>query len=163
MTTRATVSPEVAIQEMERRVLSDGVFLAVRLGEGAPLLDACRAAHRGGLRLLEITLTTPGALEAIAALSPDPDLAVGGGTVLTPEDVQSVAGAGGRFVLSPVFHPGVLAEAAALGLLYVPGAATPTEILTARRAGARLVKVFPAGPLGGPEFLRLVRGPLPDI
>lgn len=153
-----------SIDETLDACLADGVFLAVRLPFGGlPLLDACRAASRGGLRLLEITLTTPGALDAIRALSKDADLVVGAGTVLTVEAARDVAAAGARFAMAPTFDPAVIAEAHRLGLLAVPGTGTATEILAAHRAGARLVKVFPAGPLGGPEFLRKVRGPLPDI
>lgn len=143
--------------------LSDGVFLAVRLTEDAPLVDACRAAARGGLRLLEITLTTPGAVTAIRELSGEPGLIVGAGTVLTLDDVRAVADAGARFAMSPVLDPAIVAESHHLGMLAIPGAGTATEILAASRAGAQLVKVFPAGPLGGPEFLRKIRGPLPDI
>ncbi len=158
-----TESPAAAIERTLDAVLKDGVFLCLRMGAHAPLVEASRAAVRGGLRVLEITLTTPGALEAIKVLSGDPETIAGGGTVLTPEDVRAVARAGGRFALSPVFAPAVLDEAERLGLLAIPGAATPTEILAAHRHGARLVKVFPSGTLGGPAFLRAVRGPFPDI
>jgi 2-dehydro-3-deoxyphosphogluconate aldolase/(4S)-4-hydroxy-2-oxoglutarate aldolase len=146
-----------------RDVLADGVFLCVRLGPGAPLVDACRAAVRGGLTLLEITLTSPGALEAIETLSRESGVVAGGGTVLTRDDVRAVAEAGGRFALSPVFDPEVVDEAHRRGLLAVPGAATATEILAAHRYGARMVKVFPAAALGGPAYLRALRGPLPHI
>jgi 2-dehydro-3-deoxyphosphogluconate aldolase/(4S)-4-hydroxy-2-oxoglutarate aldolase len=152
-----------SIDSTLREVLADGVFLCVRLGPEAAVIDACRAAARGGLPMLEITLTTPGALEAIAELSRDEGLLVGGGTVLSPVDARAVAEAGGRFALSPVFDAEVVDEAHALGLLAVPGAATPREILAAQRHGARLVKVFPSGALGGAAYLRAVRGPLPDV
>ncbi|MCI0452698.1 MAG: bifunctional 4-hydroxy-2-oxoglutarate aldolase/2-dehydro-3-deoxy-phosphogluconate aldolase [Candidatus Latescibacteria bacterium] len=151
------------IERTVREVLADGVFLCVRLGAGAPLVDACRAAVRGGLTLLEITLTTPGALEAIAILSRERNVVAGGGTVLTREDARAVAEAGGRFALSPAFDPDVVDEAHRLGLLAVPGAATASEILAAYRSGARLVKVFPAAALGGPAYLRAIRGPLPHV
>ena len=70
---------------------------------------------------------------------------------------------GGRFAFSPVYHPQVIDEAHLHGLLFVPGAATPAEILSAHRHGVRMVKVFPAGVLGGPDYLRAVRGPLPGV
>jgi 2-dehydro-3-deoxyphosphogluconate aldolase/(4S)-4-hydroxy-2-oxoglutarate aldolase len=152
-----------AVQSTLRNVLADGVFLCVRLGADAPLVDACRAAVRGGLSVLEITLTTPGALRAIEAMAKEDGAIPGGGTVLTPDDARRVADAGGRFALSPVFDPEVVEEAHRLGLLAVPGTSTPTEILAAHRGGARLVKVFPAAALGGPAYIRAVRGPLPDI
>jgi len=157
------MTPERSIERTRDRVLADGVFLAVRLPDAAGVVDACRAAARGGLRVLEITLTTPGALDVIRELAGQEDLVTGAGTVLTVEEARAVAEAGGVFAMSPVFVPEMVDEIHRLGLLAVPGAASPTEILAAHRRGARLVKVFPAGPLGGPEFLRTVRGPLPDI
>jgi 2-dehydro-3-deoxyphosphogluconate aldolase/(4S)-4-hydroxy-2-oxoglutarate aldolase len=157
------VKPARAIDGTRERLLAEGVVLCVRLGAGAPVLEACRAALRGGLRVLEITLTTPGALDAIAALAREPEALVGGGTVLEVEEVRAVAAAGGRFVFSPVFDPAVVDAAAEHGLLAVPGAATATEILAAQRHGAPIVKLFPAGALGGPAHLRALRGPLPDV
>jgi len=152
-----------AIERTVRDVLADGVFLCVRLGTGAPLIDACAAAVRGGLTVLEITLTTPGALKAIEHFARVDGVVAGAGTVLTREDARATADAGGRFALSPVFDPEVMDEAHRLGLLAVPGTATATEILAAHRHGARLVKVFPAAALGGAAYIRAVRGPLPDI
>lgn len=144
-------------------VLEDGVFVCVRLGQDDAIVDACRAAAAGGLKVLEITLTTPGALDAIRTLSEDSGVIVGAGTVLTPEDVRAASNAGARFVMSPVFDPGVVDEAHLFDLLAIPGASTPAEIVAAHRHGASLVKVFPAGALGGPDYLRSIRGPLPDI
>lgn len=152
-----------AIEKTRDAILVDGVVLCVRLNQADTVIAACRAALRGGLTVLEITLTTPGALDAIRTLSSEPGAVVGGGTVLTPDDARAVADVGGRFALSPVFDPDVVDAAHELELLAVPGASTPTEILRAYRHGARLVKVFPAGPLGGPSYLRAVRGPLPDV
>lgn len=152
-----------SINRIRDDVLSEGVILCVRLDDGGKVLDACRAAIRGGLRVLEITLTTPGAFDVIAALSEEGGAIVGGGTVLTTDDTKKVAMVGGKFAFSPVFHPEVVDEAHLHGLLAVPGTASASEILTAYRHGARLVKVFPAGALGGPAFVRAVRGPLPDV
>lgn len=151
------------VQTTLRDILADGVFLCVRLGAGVPVLDACHAAVRGGLTVLEVTLTTPRALEVIETLSREPGVVVGAGTVLRPEDVRAVRQAGARFVMSPVFDPGVVDEAHLLDVLAVPGASTPTEILAAHRHGASLVKVFPSAALGGPDYLRSLRGPLPEV
>ena len=161
----SAVSPTTAdrVAQTRRTLLADGVVLAVRRPTGDGLVELCRAAARGGVRVLEITLTTPGALEAITELSQEEGLLVGAGTVLSADDVRRVDEAGGRFALSPVFDGDVLDESASRGLLAIPGAATPKEILTAHRYGASIVKVFPAAALGGPDFLRYVRGPLPDI
>jgi len=157
------MSESEKIEHTVRDVLADGVFLCVRLGAETPLFEACEAAVRGGLKVLEITLTTPGAIDAIAHFARNDDAIAGGGTVLTVGDVRAVANAGGRFVLSPVFDREVVDEAHRLGLLAVPGTSTPTEILAAHRHGARLVKVFPAACLGGAAYIRAVRGPLPGI
>jgi len=151
------------IQSTLKDVLDDGVFLCVRMDNDHNIVDACKAAAAGGLRVLEITLTTPRALGVIEELAADDSLVVGAGTVLTPEDVRRASSAGARFVMSPVFDPGVVDEAHLLELLAVPGASTPKEILTAHRHGASLVKLFPSGALGGPAYLRSLRGPLPDV
>jgi len=156
-----TLTP--ALERTRAEIIEDGVILCARMGERDPIVDACRAAVRGGLRVLEITLTTPGALRAIEALAADGNAIVGAGTVLTAEQARAVKSAGGRFALSPVLDPAVVAEAHRLEMLAVPGTASPTEILAAHRCGARLIKVFPIGALGGPAFLRAVRGPFPEI
>ena len=90
------------IERTRRRLLADGIILCVRMNEEGVVLDACRAAVKGGLRVLEITLTTPGALRIIRAFSENEELLVGAGTVLTRDDVAAVDEAGGSFVLSPV-------------------------------------------------------------
>jgi 2-dehydro-3-deoxyphosphogluconate aldolase/(4S)-4-hydroxy-2-oxoglutarate aldolase len=151
------------VETTRHEVLEDGVIVCIRFRDGDGVADACRAVLRGGLRVLEVTLTTPGALDAIATLARADDAVVGAGTVLAPDDVRAVADAGGRFALSPVFDPDVVDEAHRLGLLAIPGAATPAEILAAHRHGATAVKVFPSGALGGPAYLRAVKGPLPGV
>lgn len=139
------------------------VVVCIRQPDLARARLAAGAALDGGLRAIEVTLTTPGALELIAELAADPRAIPGAGTVLCPADAHAVADAGGRFALSPVTDAAVVSAAAGRGLLAVPGAATPTEIHAAHRAGASLVKVFPIGPLGGVDFIRAVRGPLPQV
>ena len=117
-----------------------------------------------GIRSLELTLTTKGALdvvERLAATVPDgTDLGVG--TVLTADDVDRAVDAGARFVVSPSVVPAVIEAAARRGIASYPGALTPTEIHTAWAAGASAVKLFPGGALG-PGYLKAVRAPLPDI
>lgn len=151
------------VQTTLDEILHDGVLVCVRLGPDVPVLEACRAAIRGGLTVLEVTLTTPDAFDVIRTLSREGDAVVGAGTVLDPDDVRRAKHAGARFVVSPVFDPGVVDEAHLLDLLAVPGAATPTEVLSAQRHGAALVKLFPSGALGGPPYLKSLRGPLPDV
>jgi len=156
------MTTDQVIQQTLDAVIADGVVLCIRLNDETILTDMCRAAARGGLRVLEVTLTSPGALDTIRDLKGE-DVVAGAGTVLTPDDVRAVAASGGRFVLSPVFDREVVDEAHRLGLLAVPGATTPSEILASHRHGALMVKVFPSGPIGGPDYIKAVRGPLPDV
>ncbi|MBI4721019.1 MAG: bifunctional 4-hydroxy-2-oxoglutarate aldolase/2-dehydro-3-deoxy-phosphogluconate aldolase [Chitinivibrionia bacterium] len=152
-----------AIESTFREICAHGAVLCIRFGPGIPVVEAARAAAGGGLRILEITLTTPGALEAIRLLARDETILAGAGTVLTINDVRETAGAGARFIMSPVFDKDVVDEAHRHEMLAIPGAASPGEILAAHRSGARMVKFYPSGALGGPAFLRAIRGPLPDI
>lgn len=116
-----------------------------------------------GIRLVEVTLTTPGALAVIAALrSNAPSNAyVGAGTVLTETDVASVAEADGQFVVTPAVVPAI-AEAARRGIPCVAGAFTPTEVYAASSAGAEVIKLFPAS-AGGPGYLKALRDPFPQL
>ena len=124
--------------------------------------SALAAAVRGGFRVLEVTLSTPGAIEIIADLARDDRLLVGAGTVLTGEQAKTAARAGARFLVSPVLDVEVIAEANRLGCIMIPGCATPTEMWNAHRAGAALQKLFPA-PAGGPTWLRAVLAPMPFL
>jgi len=123
---------------------------------------ALAAAVRGGFRAVEVTLSTPGAVEIIADLSRDSRLLVGAGTVLTVEQARAAGQAGARFLVSPVLDVEVIAEASRLGYVMIPGCATPTELWKAHRAGAPLQKLFPA-PAGGPTWLRSVLAPMPFL
>jgi 2-dehydro-3-deoxyphosphogluconate aldolase/(4S)-4-hydroxy-2-oxoglutarate aldolase len=117
-----------------------------------------------GIRSLELTLTTEGALdvvERLAARVPD-GTDIGVGTVLRADDVDRAVAAGARFVVSPSVDPAVIEAATRHGIASYPGAFTPTEIHAAWAAGASAVKLFPAGALG-PDYLRAVRAPLPGI
>lgn len=121
---------------------------------------ALTAAVRAGFRVLEVTLSTPGALELAGELAGDPRLLVGVGTVLTVEEARAAAAVGARFLVSPVVDPVVIAEAARLGCVAIPGGSTPTELWAARQAGAPLQKLFPAA---HPDWLRTVLAPLPML
>jgi 2-dehydro-3-deoxyphosphogluconate aldolase/(4S)-4-hydroxy-2-oxoglutarate aldolase len=123
---------------------------------------AMDAALRGGFRIVEFTLTIPGALELIAEFSRRPGVLVGAGTVLTTAQVRASLAAGARFIVSPVVDDHVIAAARDGGVVAMPGAHTPTEMLRAHRAGAALIKLFPAPP-GGPTYVRSVLAPLPFL
>ena len=123
---------------------------------------ALEAAIAGGFRIVEVTMTTPDCLEHISALAERHGLVIGAGTVLTVDDAKEAMAAGARFLVSPVTDPQVITFCRQHDLVSVPGTFTPTEMMTAHRAGADIVKLFPA-PANGPDFLRAVRGPLPFL
>ena len=123
---------------------------------------AC-AASDAGIRFAEITLTVPDALDVIERLAMRKDLYVGAGTVLSKKDGKKAIESGARFVVSPTLELDLIPLCHKAGVACFPGAATPTEILTARRMGADLVKIFPADLVGGPYFIRQMQGPFPDV
>lgn len=139
------------------------VFAILRRQEQDAAIEIAHAITRAGIPALEVTIDTPGVLELVRALRAQlPDTAIGVGTVLEPSEVQAAAAAGAQFVVSPNVDLDVIASCLAAGLPALPGAATPTEALQAWRAGATMVKLFPAA-AGGPAALRAIREPLPMI
>ena len=131
----------------------------VRFHEGGDVSGAVDALARGGIELLEITIDTPGALEAVERAAGNGHT-VGVGTVVSADQVDACAAAGAGFVVSPGLSVEVIARARELGLEPIPGVFTATEILAAMAAGATVMKLFPASP-GGPTYLRALLGPFP--
>ena len=124
--------------------------------------EAMNAAVRGGFRIIEFTLTIPRVCELISEFSRREDLIVGAGTVLTTDEARETVAAGAKFLVSPVWDEPVLREAQRLGVAFMPGCATPSEMWHAHRAGAALVKLFP-GPAQGPNWVKQTLGPLPML
>jgi 2-dehydro-3-deoxyphosphogluconate aldolase/(4S)-4-hydroxy-2-oxoglutarate aldolase len=141
---------------------------AIAIVRGNYPLSAIRAIAEGllagGITVLEVTMNSAGVLDAIKMLTAEygERLLIGAGTVLETEQVKQAAAAGACFAVAPDTCPEIIRAAQDHGLEPIPGALTPTEIMQAYRAGARLVKLFPA-PLGGPDYLRQVRAPLDMI
>ena len=127
----------------------------------APLATALA---RGGLSVVEMTMRTPAALEALAAMKEAaPSLIVGMGTIRTADDIARSAQAGADFLVSPGAGPGLLQALKESGAAVLPGVATASEAMTAHEAGFRAMKFFPAAPAGGVAYLNALAGPLPDI
>ncbi|HEX4629283.1 MAG TPA: bifunctional 4-hydroxy-2-oxoglutarate aldolase/2-dehydro-3-deoxy-phosphogluconate aldolase [Gemmatimonadales bacterium] len=147
-------------------VLESGVIAVVRLSATHELRGVARALAAGGVGAVEVTLTTPGAIATIADLAADDGLGggclVGAGTVLDVSAARSVIDAGARFVVSPTLDPAVIRACRDRDVPCIPGAFTPTELLEAWRAGAELVKLFPASAVG-PDYVRDVLAPLPFL
>ncbi len=123
---------------------------------------AMEAAVLGGFRIVEFTLTIPGAMDLIKDFSWHADLIVGAGSVLSVENAREAVSRGAKFLVSPVADPEVIAAAKEMNVAVVPGTFTPTEMLQAYRAGAPLQKVFPEPP-GGPQYIRACLGPMPFL
>lgn len=149
---------------MSEALATTRVVAILRAANAERAEDVVAVLLENGIRSLELTLTTKGALDVMERLAStvpgSTDL--GMGTVLTADDVDRAVGAGARFVVSPAVVPEVIEAAARHGIASYPGALTPTEIHTAWSAGASAVKLFPGGTLG-PGYLKAVRAPLPDV
>jgi 2-dehydro-3-deoxyphosphogluconate aldolase / (4S)-4-hydroxy-2-oxoglutarate aldolase len=141
-----------------------GVVAVIRLKDPAKLRATVDAMSEGGVRALEVTMTVPRAVEMIRELAPSlPEgFLLGAGTVTDAETARQVIDAGASFVVSPIFRPDVIAVCHEHDVPAMPGCFSPTEIFTAHQCGADVVKIFPATALG-PQFIRDVRAPLPQI
>ncbi len=160
----APLRPAVPRERVVAELLSRVAVAVVRLSDTRRALDAIRAIADGGVTAIELTMTTPGALDLLEDLAGwrDADLLLGAGTVLDAEAARRAVGAGAAFVVSPVFVPGLIDEGHRLGVPVLAGAFTPTEIYAAHTAGADLVKVFPADTLGA-AHVRGVLAPMPFL
>ena len=149
-------------QQTLQTILDHRVSAIMRSNSRTSAHAAMRAAQAGGFRLLEFTLTTPDAFGLIAEFSADADLTIGAGTVLTVEDAQKAVDAGARFLVSPIADPEIIDEAQRLNAVMIPGCVTPNEMVMAQRAGADLIKYFPASG-NVAEYVRSIMGPLPTL
>jgi 2-dehydro-3-deoxyphosphogluconate aldolase/(4S)-4-hydroxy-2-oxoglutarate aldolase len=145
-------------------VLSSKVIAVIRMSDTERLAKVVEAVKAGGVRAIEITMTTPFALEIISSMAKKkpPDVLVGAGTVLDSETAVQVIHAGADFVVSPVTNAATIAACRRYDTLVAPGAFSPTEILAAWEAGADIVKVFPATSVG-PKYFKDILGPLPKL
>ncbi|MGA8530147.1 MAG: bifunctional 4-hydroxy-2-oxoglutarate aldolase/2-dehydro-3-deoxy-phosphogluconate aldolase [Acidobacteriaceae bacterium] len=130
--------------------------------EGRALVEALVA---GGVTVIEVTMTVPGAVELLRELKQayGDRLLLGAGTVTDVGQAQETIAAGAEFIVSPSFHPEVVGRTKALGKVAIPGALTPTEVITAWRAGADYVKIFPCSAVGGASYLKALLAPFPEL
>jgi 2-dehydro-3-deoxyphosphogluconate aldolase/(4S)-4-hydroxy-2-oxoglutarate aldolase len=147
-----------------REIEASGVIAIVRFDRSEDLIQVARAVRAGGVRAIEFTMTTPNALDIIeqSAREFGQDVLLGAGTVLDPETARAAILAGAQFVVAPTLNPQVIETCRRYSKAVIPGAFTPTEILTAWECGADFVKVFPAE-FGGPEYVKAVLAPLPQV
>lgn len=146
------------------RIVTTGIIPVIRAPSkdlAARAIDAIRA---GGIDIIEVTMTVPGAVELIRAISErfGDDVVVGAGSVLDMQAARECIDAGAAFVVSPILDVATVEGCRAQGVVVLPGALTPTEVVRAMQAGADLIKVFPCGALGGASYVRALKAPLPQ-
>ncbi len=141
-----------------------GLVPVLRADSVDKALALAEAIEAGGVNVLEVTMTVPGAIEVMKRLAKErPDILIGAGTVLDPETARMCILEGAQFVVSPALNLGTIEMCHRYSIAVLPGALTPTEIVTAWQAGADVVKVFPCSALGGAKYLTALKGPLPHI
>ncbi len=160
--------PLAGRRELLRIFAEDRLVCVVRTATAELALRAARGAAAGGVRMVEITLTVPDAFAAIETLATDDDFAergaiVGAGTVLSGSQAEDALSAGARFLVGPTLVPEMIVAAHARDALAMPGTLTPTEMLAAANLGADFIKIYPIGPVGGPDYVRNVRRALPHL
>ena len=147
-----------------QRVLDRGLVAILRASSGERLVEVAEALYEGGIDVIEVTFTVPGAAEIVAEVSKKMGdrVLLGAGSILDTETARVAILAGASYVVAPVVKPDVIALCHRYDKLVMPGAFTPTEVLSAWEAGADIVKIFPAE-TGGPAHLKALKGPLPQI
>ena len=142
-----------------------GIVPVVRTPTAESAIRSIEAIYRGGVRAAEVTMTVPGAIRALEKVADQfgDKIMLGAGTVLDPETARACMLAGAQFFVTPTLRLSTIEMAKRYSKVICPGALTPTEVLTAWEAGADVVKVFPANSLGGPKYIKALKGPLPHI
>ena len=141
-----------------------GIIPAVRVSSTADALFASETLFESGIPVVEITMTTPGATEIIGQLCrSNPRAVIGAGTVLDVDTARACLDGGARFLTSTGLDPDLVHFAGESEILMFPGALTPSEVMTAQRAGASFIKIYPCASLGGPSYIRALRGPFPEV
>jgi len=152
-------------EKVRDRIIEIGIVPVVRASSAAEARVAADAVCQGGIPIVEITMTVPGAVDVIRELAKNSssDVLIGAGTVLHPEAARRCLDAGAQFLVSPGLHLKTVELAVREGKLIMAGALTPTEVITAWDAGADFVKIFPCGQVGGAKYIKALKGPLPQI
>jgi len=152
-------------QQVRSRIEQIGIVPVIRASSEREAHIAAEAVCKGGIPIVEITMTCPGAINVIRDLTKTQgsEILIGAGTVLNAEDARRSLDAGAQFLVSPGFNRATVEFAARESKLIMAGALTPTEIIEAWSAGSDLVKVFPCGQVGGAKYIKALKGPLPQI
>jgi 2-dehydro-3-deoxyphosphogluconate aldolase/(4S)-4-hydroxy-2-oxoglutarate aldolase len=154
------------MQESTAQILERvGLIPVLRARNAAQAHAVVKAMIAGGVTVVEVTMTVPGAVALLAELRREYEgqLLLGSGTVTTADQAEATIDAGAEFVVSPSLHPAVISATKNNGKLSIPGALTPTEVITAWEAGADYVKIFPCSAMGGASYLRSLLAPFPHL
>ncbi len=153
------------MKEALAKILEEGVVPVIRVSSAQEAWEVSKAIKEGGVSVLEVTMTVPGAMDVIKEVNQKfgQEVLLGAGTVLDPETARAALIHGAQFLVSPSLNLEVIKVSNRYSAVVIPGALTPTEILTAWEAGADLVKVFPIAQVGGPAYIKALQGPLPHI
>ncbi|HWG57513.1 MAG TPA: bifunctional 4-hydroxy-2-oxoglutarate aldolase/2-dehydro-3-deoxy-phosphogluconate aldolase [Candidatus Acidoferrales bacterium] len=148
-----------------KKIVQVGIVPVVRAASADQALRAAEAVAAGGIPIVEVTMTVPGAMGAIARLVSNmgDDVLIGAGTVLDADTARRCIEAGAEFIVSPGFDSATVSLTNSAGKLMVAGALTPTEVIAAWQAGSSFVKIFPCGAVGGPAYIKALKAPLPGI
>ena len=160
-----TAQPVTIMEDVVRRIGEIGIVPVVRASGIEEARRAVDAILEGGIPIVEITMTVPGAVAVIREVIRQfgSKVLVGAGTVVTREQAEACLEAGAQFLVSPGMSTAMLEAAQKRATLAIPGALTPTELMAASAHNATLVKVFPCSSVGGPKYLKTLRGPFPDV
>ena len=152
-------------RDIAQWIADTGLVPVLRAQSTAEALALARAMYAGGVDIIEVTTTVPNAREVLLQLKQEfgDAILLGAGTVTTTQHCSDLIDAGAQFVVSPSFHPDVIAHTKEQGKLMISGALTPTEIIHAWRAGSDIVKVFPCSAMGGASYLRAIKAPFPEV
>jgi len=147
-----------------KEIEESGLLPVLRADSSEQAVAIADAIVAGGISVLEVTMTVPGAIDVIRTLvKQSKGLLIGAGTVLDPETARACMLAGAQFIVSPTLNLKTIALCLRYGVAVIPGALTPTEVLTAWEAGADIVKVFPCSAVGGAKYLKALHGPMPQL
>ncbi|XP_059649290.1 uncharacterized protein LOC132295163 isoform X1 [Cornus florida] len=160
-------SPKLSLSSTDktlREIKNSGIIACLRAQSSELAIEAARAALSGGISVLEIVMSTPGVFEVLQQLVQDhPTTVLGVGTVLNTKDANNAINAGAKFLMSPAMVKGIVDDIQGGDILYIPGAMTPTEILSAYNAGSKIVKVYPVSASGGIQYISALNKPFSHI
>jgi 2-dehydro-3-deoxyphosphogluconate aldolase / (4S)-4-hydroxy-2-oxoglutarate aldolase len=149
--------------EIREQIQEIGIIPALRVHSAEDALFATEAVAAGGIPIVEVTITVPGAIDVLRELAQNPDIIQGAGTVLDLGWARRCVDAGAQFLTSPGFDPKIVEFAAHENIVSMPGALTPSEVMAAAKAGGDFIKIFPCAQVGGPPYIRALKSPFPEL